>query len=51
VNWLSRFRKPPGRTFVVHGESETALGFADLIREGLGWNVDVPEMGAGYALD
>ncbi len=51
VSWLSRFRKPPGRTFVVHGEQETALGFADLIREGLGWKVDVPEMGAAYILD
>jgi len=51
VAWLSRFRSPPGRTFVVHGEAETALGFADLIREGMGWKVEVPEMGASYTLD
>lgn len=51
VNWLSRFRKPPRRTFVVHGEEETALGFADLIREGMGWKVEVPEMGASYILE
>jgi metallo-beta-lactamase family protein len=51
VNWLSRFRKPPGRTFVVHGEVETALGFAGLIREGMGWKVEVPEMGASYNLE
>jgi hypothetical protein len=36
---------------VVHGEEQTALGFADLIREGLGWKVEVPEMGAEYVLD
>jgi metallo-beta-lactamase family protein len=51
VAWLSRFRNPPGRTFVVHGEAETALGFADLLREGMGWKVEVPEMGASYVLD
>ena len=51
VDWLSRFRKPPARTFVVHGEAETALGFAELIKEGLGWKVDVPEIGASYSLD
>jgi len=51
VAWLARFRQPPGRTFVVHGEAETALGFADLIRDGMGWLVEVPEMGASYTLD
>lgn len=51
VAWLSRFRKPPGRTFVVHGEAETALGFSELIREGMGWKVEVPEMGTEYVLD
>ncbi len=51
VNWLSRFKRPPQRTFVVHGEAETALGFAALIREGLGWRVEVPEFGAEYLLD
>ncbi len=51
VNWLSACRRPPGRTFVVHGEEETALGFAALIREGMGWRVEAPEMGAEYLLD
>lgn len=51
VNWLSGFRRPPRRTFVVHGEAETAQGFAALIREGMGWRVEVPEMGAEYLLD
>ncbi len=50
VNWLSAFKLPPGRTFVVHGEQETALGFAELIRTGMGWQVEVPEMGASYLL-
>ena len=38
------------RTFVIHGEAETALGFGSLIREGLGWDVEVPEIGAIYTL-
>ncbi len=50
LGWLSRFKKPPGRTFVVHGEAETALGFGQLLREGLGWTVEVPERGASYTL-
>ena len=51
LGWLSRFRQPPGRTFVVHGEEQTALGFADLVREGMGWRVVVPELGESYNLD
>jgi metallo-beta-lactamase family protein len=50
VQWLSNFKRPPGRTFVVHGEAETALGFGQLLRDGLGWEVEVPQRGAGYDL-
>jgi metallo-beta-lactamase family protein len=50
VKWLSRLRQPPGRTFVVHGESATALGFGQLLREGMGWKVEVPERGGQYSL-
>jgi len=43
LNWLSNFKKAPERTFVVHGEAETAAMFADSIQRRLGWtNVDVP---------
>lgn len=43
--WLGRFTAPPARTFVVHGEEATALGFADTVRATLGWTVDVPAPG------
>ena len=43
--WLKGFAKPPARTFVVHGESATALGFAELVRKELGWRVDAPRPG------
>ncbi len=48
MQWLNGFRRPPTRTFVVHGEEDTALGFGQLVRDRLGWAVEVPEEGAGY---
>jgi metallo-beta-lactamase family protein len=43
LDWLGAFRKPPQRTFVVHGEAETAAIFADVVRKRLGWsNVELP---------
>jgi metallo-beta-lactamase family protein len=46
LGWLSAFHAPPSRVFVVHGERETAVGFADLIRERLHWpSVEVPQRG------
>lgn len=48
LQWLSNFKPAPARTFVVHGEAETALGFAALLRDGMGWQVDIPERGACY---
>ena len=50
VKWLSQFKKPPGQTFVVHGEAETAQGFGKLIHEGMGWSVEVPVRGASYQI-
>jgi metallo-beta-lactamase family protein len=51
LGWLGGFEKPPKRTFVVHGEAETAAGFAATVRERLGWRVDVPANGETYDLD
>jgi metallo-beta-lactamase family protein len=45
LGWLGRFKKPPQRTFIVHGEAETAAIFADAVRA-LGWpGVSVPDAG------
>ncbi len=43
--WLGHFRAPPKQVFVVHGEAETALDFAALIKERLGWRVEAPQAG------
>lgn len=50
LGWLGRFKRPPQTTFVVHGEEETAIGFADTVRKQLGWPVEVPMAGASYEL-
>jgi metallo-beta-lactamase family protein len=45
LDWAGAFRKPPARTFVVHGESSAALAFAETLRQKLHWHVTVPEYG------
>ncbi|MBI3148001.1 MAG: MBL fold metallo-hydrolase [Betaproteobacteria bacterium] len=49
--WLKGFRRPPRQTFVVHGESATALEFGEKLRQDLGWNATVPEAGQSFELD
>jgi len=44
LDWLSKFKKKPRRVFVMHGEEETALGFAATIREQLNLDAYAPEM-------
>ena len=50
LGWLHHFRRPPRRTFVVHGEAETALGFADTVHRQLGWTVEAPAPGTNVEL-
>lgn len=40
--WLDGFRRPPARTFVVHGEEAASLAFAAAIAARPGWSVEVP---------
>lgn len=49
LEWLSAFRKKP-EVFVVHGEEETALLFADLVRQRYGFTVHVPVRGESFEL-
>ena len=48
--WASGFSKPPGRTFVVHGEAAAANNFAQQLRTEKNWTVDVPEIGQSFQL-
>ena len=45
LRWLAGFRRPPGRVYVVHGEPTASESLATLIREGLGWKVELPHQG------
>jgi metallo-beta-lactamase family protein len=49
--WLSRLKRPPIGLFVVHGESKSALGFGDYVREKTGWRVTVPAYQDEIVLD
>jgi metallo-beta-lactamase family protein len=49
--WLSHFKRPPQRTFVVHGEQVTAEIFAAAIHDKLGWTgVDMPALHSSVIL-
>lgn len=51
VGWLEGFRSPPARVFVVHGERETSVAFADVVRERLHWpSIEIPARGDRHRL-
>ena len=51
LDWLRGFAHAPGRTFVVHGERETAASFRDAIKRQLGWTrVEAPQQGEVYTV-
>ena len=43
LGWLGQFRKPPGKTFLVHGEPKSAEALKEKVTEKLRWNVSVPK--------
>jgi metallo-beta-lactamase family protein len=43
MQWLSGFRAPPARTFIVHGEPGASDTLRQRIEETLGWSCHVPE--------
>jgi len=45
MNWLSSIRKPIKKIFVVQGEEKPANVLAQLIRDNLGIQAEVPQMG------
>lgn len=42
LRWLSGFKRPPRKTFIVHGEPEAAAALAGKITSTLGWTVVMP---------
>ncbi len=43
--WLSCLKKPPKRTFIVHGEPQSQDAFRRYLKDQLGWNILVPGHG------
>ena len=50
LRWLGGFRRPPGMTYVVHGEAGAAEALRDAIVSRLGWNAAVAQDGQRVAL-
>ena len=45
LGWLSRFRRPPRKTWVVHGEPLAAFSLRNALAERPGWEVEVAAPG------
>ena len=50
LRWLGGFKRPPGITYVVHGEAGAAEALRDAIVSRLGWNAAVAEDGQRVTL-
>ncbi len=50
LRWARDFRNPPRRTFVVHGESQSADTLRHTLEEKLGWACSVAELGQKVTL-
>ena len=44
LRWLSGFRRPPKKTFIVHGEPNASDALRLRIQDKLGWDCVIPEM-------
>jgi len=50
LRWLGGFTRPPGMTYVVHGEPDAASSLRDAITSRLGWPAAVAEDGQRVSL-
>jgi len=50
LRWLAGFERPPGVTYLVHGEPAAAAALADAIRARYGWKVEIARDGETVAL-
>jgi metallo-beta-lactamase family protein len=51
LEWLRTFRNQPAATYLVHGEPEAAAQLRDLMKQQLGWNVDIARYREKVALN
>ncbi len=50
LRWLAGFVRPPAMTWLVHGEPDQAQALRQVLRDRLGWQVEVAGDGASVAL-
>jgi metallo-beta-lactamase family protein len=50
TRWISSFEKAPQKVFIVHGEENTAVGFADHVTHDVGFDAVAPYSGDIYDL-
>jgi metallo-beta-lactamase family protein len=50
LKWLSAFKQPPQRLFIVHSEPATAQQFELLVAQKFGWQVVIPDYKGQYVL-
>src|SRR6185295_18991928 len=43
MRWLGGFKRPPKKTFVIHGEIDSAEALSERIVKELGWDAVVPK--------
>lgn len=43
LRWLRGFKRPPRKTFIVHGEPDAAAALGQLITDKLGWDIAIPQ--------
>lgn len=51
LEWLSAFKKAPGKIFLVHGEAEAKQAFAATVKQVLGYDCTIVEDVSEYNLD
>ena len=51
LDWMLKFKRPPKRIFLVHGEPQSEQAFSDFIKDKTGWQVAVPAYGDEVVLD
>lgn len=50
TQWLSGVKNSPKRTFLIHGEIESSLGFQEHIKKELGWESIIPNPFESFSL-
>lgn len=50
MRWLAGFKRPPARTFIVHGEDDGPVGLKARIEADLGWDCTISAQDEAYGL-